>query len=368
MQLSRSARLCLKLSSIQGFGLKLFHQLASHYGSIETWHRLTIKDLLAQGLKPNLAEDIKTQLASDEMEDSAIQDWLSEGGAQRGLICYFDSLYPSLLREITLAPVLLYLEGDASLLSGRSIAIVGSRKPSLVNQRLAEEFAYGIAKQDLVVTSGLAQGIDTSAHMGALAANGKTIAVLGTGIDRCYPKQNQDLYARISEQGLLMSEMPLGSAPLRQNFPRRNRIVSGLSDAVIVVEAGIKSGSLITARYAIEQNRDVFAVPGGAKSVASEGCHYLIREGARLVSNCDDLLNDMALSLLPNDSTSASSEHSSLSPQEQSIYQVLGESVLSFDDLLLVCDMALPSLSNLLLEMELKGLISAVAGGYQKSS
>ncbi|KZZ57085.1 hypothetical protein A3762_10545 [Oleiphilus sp. HI0125] len=372
MSISSEARLCLALSQIQGFGLKQFHLLREQYGNPSSWRKLSFDALNQCISKPKVSSAVLDCLAQADHSLNHVSDWLKQDGCS--VVCYFDSPYPEVLRQIHLAPALLYLKGNIGLLNHQNIAVVGSRKPSLQYADIAQEYAFHLAKSGMSIVSGLALGVDTKAHLGALAAQGNTIAVLATGIDRCYPAKNKDLYELIAQEGLLVSEMPLGSAPLRHNFPRRNRIVSGLSRAVLVVEAGIKSGSLITARYAIEQNRDVYAVPGSPKSLNSQGCNYLIREGARLVGSIEDLIIDLHKDLnvsgltLKGVADSAHDEAQNVSDAAQLVLSAVGSDTISFDDLFERLEMSFEHLSEHLLELELAGLISSVSGGYQLGS
>ncbi|HLB57464.1 MAG TPA: DNA-processing protein DprA, partial [Gammaproteobacteria bacterium] len=209
------------------------------------------------------------------------------------IISLVDPRYPRLLREIPDAPSLLYVRGDVNLLSQSQLAIVGSRNPTAVGNQMAEDFAYSLTKAGLVVTSGLALGIDAASHRGALRATGKTIAVFGTGLKHIYPRSHRSLAEDIAEQGALVSEFPPDESPKAKNFPRRNRIISGLSIGVLVVEAVLRSGSLITARYAVEQGRDVFAIPGSIHNPLARGCHALIRQGAKLVETAEDIVEEL---------------------------------------------------------------------------
>jgi len=204
----------------------------------------------------------------------------------------FDSDYPALLKEIDSSPLLLYLKGQAEVLGKVSFAIVGSRVASNYGMLLAKDYAKQLSGLGIIIVSGLARGIDTAAHQGAVKS-GQTVAVLGSGLLNIYPRENQGLVQSIIEKGAVVSEFPLQTAPLPENFPRRNRIVSGLSKGVLVVEAKARSGALITARLAVEQNRDVFAVPGNINSSLSEGPHKLIKEGAKLVDRLEDILEEL---------------------------------------------------------------------------
>lgn len=209
------------------------------------------------------------------------------------LVCYESHHYPSLLREIESAPPLLFVKGSLSALGGRHFAVVGSRSATIYGKKNAYWMGHELSKAGLQICSGLASGIDSKAHEGALDSGGKTIAVIGTGIDRVYPSKNKKLAQRIAENGALVSEFPIGTPPYASNFPRRNRIISGIANGTLVVEANTKSGSLITARLAMEQNRDVFAIPGPVASPQSRGCHYLIKQGAKLVEEPTDILEEL---------------------------------------------------------------------------
>ncbi|MHB8453283.1 MAG: DNA-processing protein DprA [Acidiferrobacterales bacterium] len=217
--------------------------------------------------------------------------WLTQDDAH--LITISDAGYPRLLREIPDPPPLLYVRGDPTVLGRPQIAVAGSRNPTAGGCENAHAFAAAFCEAGLVVTSGLALGIDACAHRAALAARGRTIAVAGTGLDRVYPSQHRGLAHKIARCGALVSELPLGSAPRRENFPRRNRIISGMSLGVLVVEAALQSGSLITARLGAEQGREIFAIPGSIHSPVARGCHALIRQGAKLVESAADVLEEI---------------------------------------------------------------------------
>jgi len=221
--------------------------------------------------------------------------WLEE--ENHGVLCRDGVEYPASLAEIADSPFLLFYKGDPALFERQQLAMVGSRNPTRSGYETAFELAAGAAKLGFTITSGMALGIDSAAHQGALSVQGSTIAVAGTGLDVIYPAKNRDLESQIAVSGLIVSEFPLGTKPLGRNFPLRNRIISGLSRGVIVVEAALKSGSLITARQALEQGRDVFAIPGSIHNPTSRGCHWLLRQGAKLVENIGDILEEFDLRL-----------------------------------------------------------------------
>ena len=222
---------------------------------------------------------------------AATLEWLAE--PHHHLLALDDPAYPCLLREIDDAPALLYVAGRLDLLQRPALAMVGSRNPSALGAQTAEAFAQGFSEAGLTVVSGLALGIDAAAHRGALGGSGSTLAVVGTGLDIVYPARNRELAHRIAERGALVSEFPLGMTARADHFPRRNRILSGLALGCLVVEANLRSGSLITARLAAEQGREVFAIPGSIHSPLSKGCHLLIRQGAKLTECADDVIEEL---------------------------------------------------------------------------
>jgi DNA processing protein len=229
--------------------------------------------------------------AEDRQRIDAALAWLEQGAGF--LVTLADADYPKQLLNIADPPVLLYARGNRALLGRDAVAIVGSRNPTPQGERNAEDFARALSQAGLAVVSGLALGVDAAAHRGGLAGEGSTIAVTGTGIDRIYPSRNKELAHDIAERGLILSEYAFGTPPLKENFPRRNRIISGLSHGVLVVEAAVQSGSLITARMAGEQGREVLAIPGSIHSPQSRGCHALIKQGAKLVESAEDVLEEL---------------------------------------------------------------------------
>jgi DNA processing protein len=239
----------------------------------------------------NLAKDQRDALEKHLPEVSGISDRLSASGAS--IVTLADRNYPTLLKEIAVPPPLLFFKGSLDGLACGAVAIVGSRRASLAGRKLASQLAGQLAERGLIVVSGLARGIDTAAHRGALEAGGDTLAVMGCGIDVVYPPENQGLARSISDAGAVLTEFPPGTAPLRQNFPMRNRIISGLSLGTVVVEAGGTSGALITADFALEQNRSVFAVPGAPGVSGSKGTNRLLKQGARLVESAADILEEI---------------------------------------------------------------------------
>ncbi len=292
--------------------------------------------------------------------------WRS-AAAGRSVLVIGDAAYPAPLLHSPDPPLLLYLQGDAALLSAPCLAIVGSRRPSAQGRDNARRFAHDLAGQGWAIVSGLAAGVDGAAHEGALAAGGRTIAVVGTGIDRVYPPSHRALAHRIAESGLLVSELCLGTPPLAANFPQRNRIIAGLSRGTLVVEAALRSGSLITARLASEAGREVLAIPGSILAAQSAGCHALIRQGAALVDSPAQVAEE--LGPLPPQAMPVVAVQPDAVPTttDDPVLAALGHDPQSLDTLIDRCGWPAHSLSAHLLNLELEGLVARLPGGlYQR--
>jgi len=296
--------------------------------------------------------------------------WLQDD-ASRSLLILGDADYPAPLLATADPPLLLYLEGRRELLAAPALAVVGSRNPSAQGQDNAQAFARDLSEQGLTIVSGLALGVDGAAHRGGLAGRGSTIAVVGTGLDQIYPRRHQRLAAEIKAQGLLVSEYSLGTPPLAANFPRRNRIIAGLSLGCLVVEAALQSGSLITARLASEAGREVFAIPGSIHSPQSRGCHALLRQGAKLVETAADVLDELPsfAALASADSTDSSAEAPWLTTQtdgisaaQAQVLALMGYEPVSLDQLMARGGWQAAELSAQLLELELLGRVARLAG------
>lgn len=339
----------------------------------------TIRSLLARfGLPENVLAAPREQLESiagaaatsqlraqrSAQVERALQ-WVEEPG--HALVTLADAIYPRLLLEIADPPPLLYAVGRLELLAQPALAVVGSRNATAQGVRDAEQFAKAFSEAGLTIVSGLALGIDAAAHRGGLAARGSTIAVLGTGVDVVYPRQNAALAARIAEAGLLLSEFPLGTEGVAQNFPRRNRLISGLAQGCLVVEAAIASGSLITARAALDQGREVFAVPGSIHSPLSKGNHALIKQGAKLVESADDVLSELGAFR-----RTASASTRAPAPQDADAGAVLphmGYDPVDLDSLCARAGLPVEQVSAELLRLELAGRVASLPGGrYQRLS
>ena len=352
-----------------GIGSRTAARLYEHFGAPSAVLAASHTDLSALGLKPETVEALKRP---DESRIQAILDWADRPDTH--LLGLDEPAFPPCLKAIADPPPLLYVRGDTALLSEPQIAIVGSRNPSPAGRELTADLARELARCGLVVTSGLALGIDAAAHEAALET-GQTIAVLGTGPDLVYPSAHVDLACRVASRGALVSEFAPGQGPLARNFPRRNRIISGLSLGVLVTEAAIKSGSLITARSALEQGREVFAVPGSISSPLSKGCHALIRDGARLVETAADILSELAPQLrrLLADTSSASQVDSqapaTLDADERLLWESLGFDQLTPDELIARTGLPAEQVLSMLLLLELNAHVSSVPGGrYCRSS
>lgn len=285
------------------------------------------------------------------------------------ILTFHDAAYPVLLREIPDPPPVLFARGNVELLSSLQLAIVGSRNPSPVGQETAYEFAKDLSGHGLTITSGLAMGIDAAGHRGALDNEGLTLAVMGCGLDQVYPARHQRLAQQIAEHGVLISEFAPGIPPLAENFPRRNRIISGLSAGTLVVEAALRSGSLITARLALEQGREVFAVPGSIHNPLARGCHQLIRQGAKLVENTQDILEELGplaeVAFTQRQAPRTSGTGTTLLDQTHSrVLDKLGFDPTSIDTLVERTGLTAEALSSILLVLELHGKIMSVPGGF----
>jgi DNA processing protein len=269
--------------------------------------------------------------------------------------------------EIADPPSVLYAQGRIELLQRESLAIVGSRNATAQGEANAASFAKALSDAGLTVISGLAIGIDAAAHRGGLEGRGSTIAVLGTGIDVRYPKRNVALAERIGTQGLLLSEFPLGTGPVASNFPRRNRLISGLAQGCLVIEAALVSGSLITARTAAEQGRDVFALPGSIHSPLSKGCHALIKAGAKLVESAEDVLTELSGFRASGYAATTGAEGASAGQAASDLLPFMGHDPVDVDALCARADMSVEQVTAELLRLELEGRVAALPGGlYQR--
>lgn len=350
-------RYWLALLRVEGVGCKTFASLiASH--TPEAIFQADERTLLSWGLKKAIVERILT--FDWEKIDYDLQ-WLAQDN--NDVLKITHPLYPEVLKEIYDPPPLLFIRGNPKLLAYPQIAIVGSRNPSALGNKAAFDFAFELSKFGFVITSGMAIGIDSTGHQGALSADGYTIAVVGTGLDRVYPASNKPLALEIVNHGAMVSEFPPGTTAQATNFPRRNRIISGLCQGLLLVEAAQQSGSLITARLAIEQNREVFAIPGSIYSPLSRGCNAMIKEGAKLVESPQDIIDELSQYKQRISFLRAEPEQSLLDLEQQTLLNLVMFHPTSIDDLVESSGQSVDSIAVQLLMLELQGHIEATAGG-----
>ena len=383
----------IALWRVSGVGPKSFQKLLANIGDPESVFSSNLSTLTQAGIPEKLAHAILDNKSSLETTTPDIE-WLNAADDHHIITIQCDE-YPELLKRISDPPPLLYVHGQLSLLKDPQIGIVGSRNPTQGGTNNAFEFAKYLGQTGFCITSGLALGVDGSAHNGALDANSPTIAVIATGIDRVYPAKHREMAHKIVDNGAIVTEFPIGTQPKSSNFPRRNRIISGLSYGTLVVEAAQKSGSLITARLAMEQNREVFAIPGSIHNPLARGCHQLIRQGAKLVETAQDILEEMTavidVSELQDDqqiSASTFTAHSTPSEKnskadsrntktlattqilelpvdddQQIILKEMGFDPISIDQLVVRTGIDTASLSASLLMLELQNHIASNGGG-----
>ena len=337
--------------------------LRQRFGDIEAIVARSASDLRAAGLR----EEKCAAIASPDNDRIArAEEWLA--GDAHHIVAWGEDDYPDMLARMAGSPLLLYVNGDVESLHLPSLAIVGSRNPTAGGARNALEFSRHLAARGFAITSGLAQGIDAAAHRGALDANGRTIAFLGHGIDRVYPAANHELAHAISAHGALVSEYPFGAHPERWHFPERNRLISGISLGTLVVEAARRSGSLITARLAAEQGREVFALPGSIHSPLSRGCHALIRQGAKLVETADDIVAELAplaghLRQSMDMAQPAPAPAATADDDYAELRNALSHDPVTINELESRSGLTIDQLSSMLLILELHGEVESLSGG-----
>ena len=337
--------------------------LVARFGDVESVVARSQHDLTGAGLSDEKSAAIASP---DDAKLGKALDWLQH--ESHHVIAYGRDNYPELLKQIPGQPLLLYVNGDVDSLHLPSLAIVGSRNPTHGGLRNSFEFARYLARHGFAIVSGLAEGIDTAAHRGALDAGGRTVAILGHGIDRVYPSANRKLAHTIAHGGALVSEYPLGARPERWHFPERNRLISALSLGTLVIEAARQSGSLITARLAAEQGREVFALPGSVHNPLARCCHALIRQGAKLVETASDITNELAPltgHLLQNTMESARSETSLAETDHEydELRAILSHDPITIDELESQSGLTIEQLSSMLLILELHGEVESLSGG-----
>lgn len=360
MEEDRTLWVALNLVLAENLGAA--RRIIQHFASAEDVFNASRKDLIALGVERKIAE----ALVSPKVLERASQEIKRLEKRGYTVLSIRDEQYPAFLRETFDPPLVLYCAGHAEILNEPAVSIVGARKPTPYGRAVAEKIAEDVASRGLVVVSGLARGIDSMAHWGALK-NGKTVAVLGSGLENIYPKENKNLFHKITESGAVVSEFPLTSPPLGFHFPQRNRIISGLSLAVIVVEATIKSGSLISARLALEQNRDVMAVPGPATSDLSRGANWLIKKGAKLVESWEDVAEELPSPIREEvfSKKEKKEKRPALSPEEEEMLGFLHtDATVHIDDLVEKSELSVSEVLFLLLQLEIKGMVAQSPGKY----
>ncbi|MBI2784777.1 MAG: DNA-protecting protein DprA [Legionella longbeachae] len=349
----------LALNRMERIGPRTVAKLQKRWPDLQQMFLLSAKELEQAGLPTTLAQTITCfdlNLAQDDLR------WLEERDDHH-ILTWDSAEYPALLKEITDPPIVLYMKGQLSCLSNPNLAMVGSRNPTITGRENARYFAKALAAHGLTIVSGLALGIDAEAHIGCLESKGQTIAVLGTGIDRIYPYRHTKLSEQIAQNGLLMSEFPLKSPPIAGHFPRRNRIISGLSLCTLVVESAIKSGSLITARMALEQNRDVLAIPGSIHNPLARGCHFLLQQGAKLVTSVADVLEELGIDLQEQTTDKAILP---LASGNKNLVKFIGFEMTTVDQIILRSGCTVEQVITELAELEIDGAIVSVPGGYMR--
>jgi DNA processing protein len=355
----------LRLALADGVGNAATRKLLAAFGLPEAIFAQS-RAALEQVVPAGKVQLLLTEPADLPMRLEATLDWLQQDNAARRIVTLADADYPPTLLDTEDPPLMLYVMGLPRQALGRAVAVVGSRNPTPQGRENAKRFGRAFAEAGVTVVSGLALGVDGAAPEGALegAAEGMlaTVAVVGTGLDRVYPKQHHALAHRIAERGLVISEYPIGTPPLAENFPRRNRIISALSQGTLVVEAALKSGSLITARLAAEQGKEVFAVPGSIHSPQSRGCHALLRQGAKLVESAQDVLEDLRWAPAAASATETESE-AEAPVADDSLLTAMGYDAVSLDALIARTGIPAPALQAQLLQHELEGAVLRLPGG-----
>ncbi len=341
---------------VKGIGAVRFRQILDFFGSAETAWDAPFSAMRSAGLPQKVAENFI--MVRNQVDLDRVMERINTGGIR--VMTWEDSDYPRRLKEIDQSPPVLYVKGAINVEDDWAVAVVGTRRITPYGRQVANEIATYLAQNGVTVVSGLARGVDAITHQAALQAGGRTIAVLGSGVDVIYPPEHRKLSADIVKQGALVSDYPVGTSPDGVNFPPRNRIISGLSLATVVVEAGEKSGALITAEFAVEQGRDVFAVPGSILAPQSEGTNQLIEQGARPLLKMSEILESLKLEQIPEKQQVR--KLNPLNPVEQNLLQHLSSEPMHIDQICAMTGLPIHDVSATLTMMELKGFISQVGG------
>ena len=351
----------IALNLVDGLGSVSYRNLIKKFHSPDQVFKAPLKDLETfGGIRRKVAEKIKNFRKNAEVEHEL--DLIEQHRVT--LVTFVEDNYPAHLLHIYDPPPFLYVKGELRQEDSLSVAVVGSRFASHYGKSSAESISRDLAQEGLTVVSGMARGIDTSAHRGALAAGGRTLAVLGCGIAINYPMENKQLKEAIADQGAVLSEFPMSASPASSHFPMRNRIISGLSLGVVVVEASHRSGSLITARLALEQGRDVFAVPGSIDSLRSRGTHKLIKDGAKLVEDARDIITELLpqMKTRPRSAASSRKKETLLNEEARCILDALGQNQLQIDRIITETGLQSNRIAAILLDLELQGIVRQLPG------
>lgn len=356
MPIDASLKAWLSLSLIRGLGGESARLLLRELGSPEAVLSASAATL-SRLVKADLVAALRNGTSDEQLR--ATFDWLEDDNNH--IVTLADAEYPQALLNIPDPPILLYTKGRLDLLNRPSMAVIGSRHATPQGLKNSETFSAALGDAGLTIVSGLAHGIDAAAHRGGLSSAAASVAVVGTGLDKVYPAANRDLAHQLARQGTLISEFPLGTPPLAGNFPRRNRLISGLSLGCLVVEASLQSGSLITARLALEQGKEVFAIPGSIHSPQSKGCHALLKQGAKLVESSQDILDELG------GAWPGKAETVCPAPTDADIFEFLGDEPVDLETLHQRSGLTVAELSAMLLTLELGGQVSSLPGGlYQR--
>lgn len=362
------------LNAIPGIGNQTIRRLVEHF---DTPLRVLQAPQHALSAVPFIPSKVLQHIIQFSQDTFLQNEYNDARQHQVEMITYLDDAYPALLREIPDAPAVLYVKGDVSVWQNACVGLVGSRAASIYGITTARQLAFQLTEKGFIVVSGLAKGIDTASHQGALQAKGKTIAVVGCGLSHVYPSENKKLFEEISRNGAVISEFPMTLPPMAHNFPRRNRIISGLSLGLVVVEASEKSGALITSDFALEQGREVFAVPGPIGSHSSKGVNNLIKQGAKLITGVEDIVEDLAQAFsagfVPSIET-LDEDHKEvalhdLNDEEAQVCNSLTPTPLYIDEVSALSGIHPVKLATILLQLEMKGWIKQLPGkNYVKHS
>jgi DNA processing protein len=358
----------LALLRAPALGTRTYHKLLSRFGTPQAVFGADDESLRKCGLKPETRRAIHN-CTTDPIQPDL--DWATSD--DHHIITLQDTRYPALLKSLDDAPPVLYVRGDPDYLQQPQLAMVGSRTPTAAGRRTATDFAHYLADCGITITSGLARGIDGASHEGALAGLAGTVALVAHGLDIVYPAAHRRLAEAISRHGAIVSEVPIGTVPLKGLFPQRNRIISGLSLGTLVVEAALNSGSLITARLALQQGREVFAIPGSIHNPLSRGCHRLIRDGAKLVETANDILEELAAQLPriksgPATAPSRPAPEKKLDPDHQKLLKCLAYEPTPIDELVNRSGFTASEVASMLLILELEGRVASDSGLYSRVS